>query len=248
MIDTNAFYQSSETRGTTGYKGAILVKDPYNTIPDKYSLLVPSTTIPSIFGSTNTVEIDILNSPSITAIEGKPSSEPKDVEILHHRDNAFRFHRLAGRTLDVMTINSEFMGYKSTCTVRYRPNDASNDVWTATYTLTSSSGDQTPVYYAGDEIAVTLCFKTSIPAFAKVGDTINLAVAQTDVTPKYEIFPIDSKTGAVTETYTELTKTGTGTGYVIPSLATGLYGIRVSDPANIYASWITTVYIDGSTF
>lgn len=245
MIDTNAFYQSLDTRGTSGYKGAILVKDPFNTIPDKYSLLVPSTTIPSIFGSTNSFKIDLLNAPSITTIEGKPSSEPKEVEILHHRDNAFRFHRLAGRTLAFMTINSEFMGYQSSGTVSYRPNDGTNDVWTATYTLTAS-GDQTPVFYAGDEIAVTLSFRNPIPPFAKVGDTINLDVAQTNVTPKYEIFPIDSKTGAV-GAYKDLTKSGTGTGYVIPTMDTGLYGIRVSDPLDVYASWITTIYIDGNT-
>lgn len=252
MIDTNAFYKFSETRGTSGYRGAVLVKDPFNTVTDKYSLLVASTTIPSIFGSTNKFEIDLLNSSSISSIEGKPSSEAKDVEILHHRDNAFRFHRLVGRTLEFMTINGELMGYKFTGTVNYRPNDASNDVWTATYTITPMSGDMTPVYYAGDEIAETLCFNSVVPVFAKVGDTINLSVAQTNATVKYEMFSINSKTGAVTETYTELTKTGTGTGYVIPSQTadnkpvTGLYGIRVSDPLNVYASWITTIYIDST--
>ena len=99
MVDNNSFFQYKESRAKAGYKSAWLVKDPET---NKYSLISASESVPYVFGDKETHEFNLLQSPVIGQVEGKMSLEPQDVEVLHHRDNAYRFYKLKGLTLDFM--------------------------------------------------------------------------------------------------------------------------------------------------
>jgi hypothetical protein len=239
-VNENSFFQAKETRALSGYKSAWLYKD---LDLGKYCLVGATESVPYVFGDKDSYEFDILQSSTKGQVEGKPSLEPKDIEVLHHRDNAYRFNKMKGKTIDFMSINAEFVGYKYTGTLEYRPNDAEADVNRATVTITPMSADATPVYNARDEIAETLCFNSAIPAAIKVGDTIDLSIVQSAVTPTYKVVKIASN-GTETDATTSITTT---TPNASTFSAAGLFAITVSDPAKNYASWTTTVYVESAT-
>lgn len=240
MLSENSFFKAQETRALSGYKSAWLYKD---LDLGKYCLVGATESVPYVFGDKDSFEFDILQSPTKGQVEGKPSLEPKDIEVLHHRDNAYRFGKMKGRTIDFMSINAEFVGYKYTGTLDYRPNDAEADVNRATVTITPMSADGTPIYNARDEIAETLCFASAIPATIKVGDRIDLSVIQNVLTPTYKIVKI-ANNNAETDATTSLSANN-------PKEATiseaGLFAITVSDSTKQYASWTTTVYVESAT-
>lgn len=239
-VDNNSFFQYNETRAQSGYKSAWLVKRPNAT---KYSLVGATESVPYVFSDKDTFEFDILQSPTKGQIEGKMSLDAKTIEVLHHRDNAYRFNKLkeAG-TLDFMVINAEFVGYKFVGTIDYRPNDAEADVNRATVTITPMSAQATPVFNARPEVEETLCFASVIPETIKVGDTIDLSVTQANVTPTVKAVSIAD--GSNSETDATALVTTTDIKKVTISTA-GLYALTVT--ATGYASWTTTVYVESAT-
>lgn len=240
MLTQNSFFQIKETRALSGYKSAWLYKDAET---GKYCLVGATESVPYVFGDKDSFEFDILQSPTKGQVEGKPSLEPKDIEVLHHRDNAYRFGKMKGKTIDFMSINAEFVGYKYTGTLDYRPNDAEADVNRATVTITPMSADDIPLFNARDEIVETLCFASAIPEKIKVGDKFDLSVIQTTATATYKMVKIGAN-NAETEATTSLTSTNPKEATISES---GLFAITVSDTAKQYASWTTTVYVESAT-
>ena len=238
-LNNNSFFQYKETRALSGYRSAWLYKDPDL---GKYCLVAATESVPYVFGDKDTFEFDILQSPTKGQVEGKPSLEAQDIEVLHHRDNAYRFNKLKGKTLDFMTINGEFMGYKFAGTLDYRPNNAEADVNRATVTITPMSAEATPVFNAREEIAETLCFASSVPATVKISEEFDISVVQSTATTTYKMVKIGDN-NVETEATTSLTSTD-------PKKATisaeGLYAITVSDTAEQYAPWTTTVYVEAA--
>lgn len=242
-LSENAFFQFKETRAQSGYKSAWLYKD---AAIGKYCLVAATETVPYVFGGDkDSFELDILQSPIKGLVEGKPSIETKDIEVLHHRDNAYRFNKLKGKILDFMTVNGEFMGYKYSGTLDYRPNDAEADVNRATVTITPMSADAIPVFNARDEIAETLCFASAIPATIKASEKFDLSVTQNTATVAYKMVKI-ADDGKETDATQKLTVTKPKEATISE---TGLYAITVSDTAttNAYASWTTTIYVESAT-
>ena len=237
-VNENSFFQYKETRALSGYKSAWLV---YDANIGKYCLIGATESVPYVFGDKDTFEFDILQAPTKGQVEGKPSLEAQDIEVLHHRDNAYRFGKLKGKTLDFMTINGEYVGYKFSGTLDYRPNNAEADVNRATVTITPMSADAIPVLNARPEIVETLCFASGVPATIKVDEEFNISVIQKDIaTVTYSMVKIGDN-NAETNATESLTSTD-------PTKATisaeGLYAITVKDSAEEYASWTTTVYVE----
>jgi hypothetical protein len=161
--------------------------------------------------------------------------------VLHHRDNAYRFEKLRGKTLDFMTINGEYVGYKFSGTVDYRPNNAEADVNRATVTITPMSAEATPVFNARGEIAETLCFASAVPATVKSGEEFDISVVQEDATTvSYKMVKI-GENNAETDATTSLTSTDPVKATIS---AEGLYAITVYDTTEAYGSWTTTVYVE----
>lgn len=245
-LNDNSFFQYKETRALSGYKSAWLYRDPEL---GKYCLVGATETVPYVFGDKDSFEFDILQSPTKGQVEGKPSIESQDIEVLHHRDNAYRFNKLKGRTLEFMTINGEFMGYKFSGTLDYRPNNAEADVNRATVTITPMSADAEPVYDARSEIAETLCFAHGIPASVKIDETVDFSTKQTVATLSIDIKKIAPNTNAESDAEQ-------GTDYAVAEglgnekkrtfKKAGLYLIKVEDTAKTYAPWTTTVYVEAT--
>ena len=247
-IDSNAFYKSQESRAQSGYKAAILVKDPTSTITNKYQLLVASTSVPSIFGTNDSFEFDLLNSPTKGKVQGKFTLDDKEVEVLHHRDNVVRFERLKDRVLDFMVIDSQFVGYKFTGTLSYRMNDASAEVLMGTYTITPMSASTTPVLNARSEVVETLCFASAIPDTVGKDTKVSYAVAQSGATVTCNVYTLNGVERSTATTTTDGVNT---TDKTIDFSKFGTYKGQVVEivvEATGYAPASTTVYIDETGF
>lgn len=243
-LDAQSFLNYVEGRGQSGYGAAILVKDPDNGTDGKYSLLVASSTIPFVQGSSDSFEFDLLNMPTKGKIEGKPSIEAKEVEVLHHRDNAYRFYKLLNKTLNFLVISKDFMAYRFVGTVSYRPNDASADVWKGTYTITPMSAETTPIFDARPLVANTLVFKEAIPDTVKTGVEVDLANVFNVTTVEASVKKISAETNEETDaSSSDYSFSGTK----ITFNSTGLYAVTVSDTTKTYASWTTTIYCESAT-
>ena len=246
-ISNDAYNKYLENKGQSGYRAAILVSET-GDVAGGYSLLVASESVPSIFGSNDSFEFDLLNSPVKGKITGKMTLEDKEVEVLHHRDNVYRFEKLKNKTLNFMVIDSQFVGYKFVGTVSYRMNDATADVLRGTYTITPMSANPTPILNARPYCIETLCFASVVPDDMDLyksdkitPNTIQLSVVQTGATVTYKAFTIDDTTKAETD----VTSTAIKEGNVFSPSASGLYGITAT--ATGYAPWTTTVYVNPTT-
>lgn len=233
-FNENAFYNYKETRALSGYKSAWLYKDEET---GKYSLIGATETAPYVFGDKGTFEFNLLQSRVVGQVEDKTTLEPQDIEVLHHRDNAYRYEKLKGKVLEFMTINAEFVGYKFTGTIDYKPNNAEADVNRATVTVTPMDASMTPVFNARPEVIETLCFANAISATIKVGDKIDLSVVQS-VTPTVSAVKIEDGTNKETDATSLVESTDIK---AVTISQAGLYAIKVS--AVGYASWVTTVYV-----
>ena len=231
-ISNDAYNKYLENKGQSGYRAAILVSETGDK-EGGYSLLVASETVPSIFGSNDSFEFDLLNSPVKGKIAGKMTIEDKEVEVLHHRDNVYRFEKLKDRTLNFMVIDSQFVGYKFVGTVSYRMNDASADVLRGTYTITPMSADPTPILNARPYCMETLCFSSVVPDEMNAGKTISLSVVQSTTAT--------FSASKVAENGTESADASviSGSTFTAPDSG-GLYAITAT--ATGYAPWTTTVY------
>lgn len=232
-IAKDAYFKYLEHKGQSGYKAAILVKEQSAPL---YSLLVASETVPSVFGSQDSFEFDLLNSPVKGKIAGKMSLDDKEVEVLHHRDNVYRFEKLKNKVLDFMVVDSNFVGYKFSGTLSYRMNDASADVLRGTYTITPMSADPNPVLDARSMCQETLCFEDVVPDTVKAGDKITLSVVQTSASATFTASKINEN-----GTETPETSAINGAAFTAPA-GGGLYAITAS--ATGYAPWTTTVFVE----
>lgn len=238
-INETTFFKFDENRAKTNYKSAWLCKLPGR---EKYSLIGLTTQVPYPFGDNETFDVNVLQSESIGKIKGKYSMDTVDVPVYHHRDNAYRYNQLDDQILEFMSINSEFVGYKYTGTVEYKPDSAEAGEDMATVTITPISGSKTPIYDVRDLIEDTVCLKYTIPETISVNTdgngVIDFATKQ-DGTPTFSIVKISGEDNAE-ETMASNTNY-TVNGSKVTFLTQGLMVITISIEG--IAPWTTTVYV-----
>lgn len=231
-VTKDSYFKYLEHKGQSGYKAAILVKEQDSAL---YSLLVASETVPSVFGTQDNFEFDLLNSPVKGKVAGKMTLEPKEVEVLHHRDNVYRFYKLKDKVLDFMYVDGNFVGYKFSGTVSYKVNDATADILRGTYTITPMSASTDPVFDARSLCQETLCFTDVIPDTVKAGDKFEVKTQVANAT-----FTVKTLANDGTETVVSQSPIS-GSIFTAPATG-GLYIITAS--ASGYAGWTTTVYVE----
>lgn len=233
-MDKNTNFKYDENRALVGYGSAWLVALPENG--GKYSLIGFTESVPYPYGEKESFDFNILQQASMGQVQGKTTLETVDVPVMHHRDNAYRYNKLVGKPLNFMSVNSEFVGYKFTGTIDYRPDTAEGDIHRATVTITPLSASTQPTLNARPEMMDTLAFAYSIPPTVAVGEAINCAVKQTAASVTVTVKAINADNAEAE------TDSATITGTSVTIGAEGLYAITVS--AAGYASWTTTVYVE----
>lgn len=236
-MDKNSFYKYQEHRALSGYKCAWLVKEQNET---KYSLLVASETVPSIFGTSDSFEFDLLQSPTKGKVAGKLTLDDKEVEVLHNRDMAYRMMKLRDKVLDFVYLDGDLGGYKYTGTLDYRVNDAGADVLRGTITIHPMSADICYHFNLRSEVLEPLYFAEVIPTTVKAGKKINAVVEQKSASVTYSYTKVDDDGTETTATTGDFSaESGVIT---VDAAASGLYAITAS--ADGYAPWTITVYVE----
>lgn len=237
--EKDIYYKYQESRAITGDRTALLARLP-NT--DKYSLFLPVVELPAFEGSTDTVDFELLNMPSVGQLEGKKRLENVEVPFMWHRDNIYRLEKYKGQVIDFLDFQPDFTAKKIKGTYTFRRDTAQpSTVLQGILTIVPMSMDDTTILNCRDMVEETLCFAETIPATVEVGDSIDLSLAQSGVTATYAVAKIDDMTGAETADTTSLEIVGSKA--TVASTASGLYAIKAT--ATGYASWTTTVYVKG---
>lgn len=246
-IDRNSFYKYQENRAQTGYGAALLCKAPTDA---KYSMVLAGETVPEIFGSPESFEFDLLNSPVKGKVAGKTALEDTEVQFLLHRDNLYRLKELKDKgVLEFLYVTSDLVGFKFTGTIDYHPNEASADILRGTYTISPMSADPNPIFDCSDIVQETLILEANIPDTidANTVTEIPLAVKQSGEATNYSVYKLDkngNKVGNEMGTSDGVTVSGTPEALTITKAdaVNGLY-ILTYDPVDTnsgYSGWFTT--------
>lgn len=225
-----------EKRAMSGYGSALLYKEANETL---YHIITPLESVPTVSGSTDTFDFDILTCPSKGQVEGKESLDQVEVDFLWHRDNIARLEALQGRVLDFMAVYQDFTARTFTGTVKVRPQEAGADVMRGTFTITPMSASTTTILDARDLIQDTVVFTNAIEASVVMTGTTHEIVVGTNpstavvtVTSNNENFSGSYSDGKVTITYSG---SGDTKEYAI---------ITLTAVADDYASWSTTIAVE----
>lgn len=225
-----------ENRAMSGYGSALLYKESNEEL---YHLLLPLESAPTVSGSVDTFDFDILTCPSKGQVEGKESLDQKDVDFLWHRDNVRRLENLQGKILDFMVVYQDFTARTFTGSIKTRPQDGGADVMRGTFTITPMSASTTTILDARDLIQDTVVFANKIPAsvvMTKATETIEVKTDPATATCAVESdntgFAGEVKNGVLTITYSGQ---GTGKQYAV---------LYITASAEGYASWTTSVAVE----
>lgn len=231
------FFKYQESRAQSGYRGALLVKEQSG---EKYTLLIPLETVPSFFGSQESFEFNLVNSPVKGKVAGKMEMEDSSCEFLWHRDMIWRLEQYVDKVLDFLIVAGDYTGTKATGSFTYHQNEQTADVNKGTINFSIMSGDPRPILNCRSLIEEPLCFAEVIPEEVTVGDNVNLTLVQKGVKATYKTFTIDDNNVASEETAATVSD-----GVWTAAGDNKLVGITVS--ASGYASWTTTIFVKSST-
>ena len=196
-----------------------------------------------IIDNTRMAEGDVVLALPSTGIHSNGFSLCRKVFNIDNNDPLLYIPRdeLKGKTIDFMSINAEFVGYRYTGTIDYRPNTAEADIHKATVTITPMSASSEPILNARPQILESLSFANSVPATVKVGEKFSLAVRQSNAIVSVSVKKIADDTNAETDATANANTTDVS---AVTISAEGLYAFTVS--ASGFAPWTTTVYAEAT--
>lgn len=242
--------QTYTKRGLPGYGAALLVKPPKETL---YELYMALETVPSVYGTTESFDINILTDLTKGKVMGKDELDDKEVEFLLHRDNVRRAKMFEKQTLDWLVVYQDGTGYKFTATTNVRSNDAEGDVLRGTIVFIPLSAEPL-MDDVRDLIRPTIQFTTTIPfrtSFASTSEKQSIVVKTDPATATVKaksnsnMFTVNSTGGTAGETAT--ITDGNLEIAVASGITDGAYGIitiTAEDSTKKYASWETTIAVE----
>lgn len=202
----------------------------------KFKLLMPLETVPSVIGSTNTVEVDLLTSSMITKIEGKKSVDDKDVTFLWHRDNLRRLREIEGKQCKFLVSYPDFTGWGFEGKISYKPDDASSDKLTGTFTIVANAVDEKETEDVRDMLVKT-CFITSVvPSYVELSGSgsVDIALSSNVSGATFEAKSNSASVATASISSNKLTITGVAKGNAI---------VEVTSSSSDKASWTTTIAV-----
>lgn len=241
MLDLQKY---CDPKTMSGYGSALLYKEANESL---YHLLLPLETAPSVFGSVDTFDYDLLTCKTKGKVEGKETLDQKDVEFMWHRDNIRRLESLQGKVLDFMVVYQDFTARTFTGKIRVRPNDSGADIMKGTFTITPSSASVVSLYDCRDLIQDTITFASIIPDSLVIGDTASVVEVATD--PKTGVtIKATCNNSSFKVDVTDATETANAKVSISKGTSAGTapqYGIvEITASAEGYASWTTTIAVE----
>ena len=210
----------------------------YRKVNGKYQLLLPTIETPFVTTETSDIEIKVSTSSVVTKLDGIETLQNAETTFYVHRDTINVLEEINGQTLDLMSVGSDFVGYKYSGIIKYTPsNSNTDDAWEGTLTIIPKS-KPTYVENAFSLLRPTAHFASAIDGVVTVG-----------VGKKYEISittnPSDATVSVTSDTTGDKTATATisdGT-LTITGVASGSRIVTLTSAKTDYASWTTTVLV-----
>lgn len=225
-----------DKRAMSGYGSALLYKEANETL---YHIVTPLESVPTVSGSVDTFDFDILTCPSKGQVEGKESLDQVEVDFLWHRDNITRLESLQGRVLDFMAVYQDFTARTFTGTIKVRPQEAGADIMRGTFTITPMSASTTTILDARDLIQDTVMFTNAIDDHIVLSENSYDVVVKTN--PATANVSVTSNNSDFTGVYSD----GKVTINYVGDGETKAYAVlTITATAENYASWSTTIAVE----
>lgn len=224
-------------RGFTGEGGQLNIWD---SSLNKYVLFLPLETLPSVVGSTNTLDHDVTTSKTIGKIEGKKTIDNKEITFLWHRDNLVRLNEHLGEQCDFLVSYKDGTGWKFSAKYNYKPDDSpASEKATGTLTLIPNAVDDSATLDVTDLMARTCIIATLLDGELDLkasGTKTYTLTANVDGAT----YSATSSNTAITATISTNTLTITvGTGAKVGDSAI----VEVKGTSTGMASWTTTILV-----
>lgn len=176
------------SRGFVGAGGQLNIRDKTS---GKYHLFIPTETLPAVVGSTDTVETDFVTSASKGLIQGKRSTESKDITFLWNRDDLLRLMEHNNEFNEYLVSYPDGTGWKFSGTYSIKPEDVNaSDKATGTFTIVANDSDDEPTIDVSDLLMRTCIISSKVDSDTLLGDsavTIKLENNIEGVTYKAEV-------------------------------------------------------------
>lgn len=229
------FNDIEEKRARLGMGSALY--STYFSTDGKYQFLVPTVETPFIGSDVAEVEIKVSSASTATKINGVETLNTAETNIYMHRDCARLLEKLNGKTIDLLSMVGDFIGYKYSAAITYTPSNATmDDAWQGTLKLTPKTK---PVYVDNchEIVKPTAFFTNNIEAVVELETT----------TGEHELIietrPEDATISVLSEDQTIATATYSDGKVTITGKAKGSTVITIKTSKTGYASWETTVLV-----
>lgn len=240
----NIYQKVDDTRANIGVGTQLNIWDDTLGENGKYRLFIPLETVPSVVGSTETVEVDLLTSSIKTKIEGKSTVDDVDVEFLWHRDNLKRLREAEGEEHKFLISYPDYTGWKFTGKIKYRPNEATSDKLTGTITIIASSVDEHETEDVRDVLAKTCVIDTPLPAALTLKKSSDPYKYKVSSTISGATFTAKSTSDTIASADVPTSTSGDTKELTITPKAKGYCIVEVTASATGYASWTTTIAVE----
>lgn len=202
------FITRNDDRLNSGYGSALLVDEFDDGF---FNLVVPSESVPSVSGETETFEYNSLLSDTKSKVKGKMELSDATMEFAYSRENVLRLESLINRTKRFMRFNQNFTYEIFTAQISYKASDAEADVakgelTIVPYSLEEKSIDGRPFIRQSLEFAGSLPDMVTLNT-AKKSTEIALSVKQIDASETYDVVVEGSTNITATVTDGKLTIT-----------------------------------------
>lgn len=228
-------FQDYAERNATNTDGSYLAaKLPGEAM---YHMVIASETVPSPSGERETFEFDLRQSRSKGVVEGKPTINPINFNVLNTKDNIYRLEQYKGKTLDYMTVYGNNTSLHFIGRMQYSPADAEAGLLQLRVTITPMSVDGEMLLDCRDLVEPVVMFVGALPATATVEPKKTITIDASTI-PTEATITANSNSTVCTTSVSEKVVTITG------GSSTGTALVTITGSAENYGTWSTIVEVE----
>lgn len=202
-----------------------------------FCLLAPFIKVPFIKKEVSELEIKVACAEVVGKLPGVETLASSEAEIYLHRDTIRLLEKYSGQTMTLMSVISDFVGYKYDATITYTPSDVEMDaLMQGTVKITPLTE---PIYIDNCKpmLKPTVKFASAISGTIELEETAGTYIQEILLSPADATFTVTSDNATIataTQSASKLTITGKKAGSTVVTLKASKAG---------YASWETTIHV-----
>ena len=209
----------------------------YDEVLGKYKLWIPTESVPSVIGSTETIEHRPTTSRVVGQIDGQTTLDSKDVPYLWCRQNNDILDKNLGKVCKFLNTYPDGTGWKFQGYVSmYQDEVTLGAALTGKAVITVSSADDLPIDDVSDIIEETVTFISAVDDVVKISGTNTYSiVVETD--------PSDATIAATSATTAVATATVSGQTITLTGVKAGSSIVEVKATKSGCADGVTHILV-----